>query len=68
MPEYSYQCPKCQSTTELTRSVTEVYDNLLCLNCSEELDGKESKIFDKGVGAYYPRGSCKGRMNSKGEF
>ena len=68
MPEYSYQCPKCQSITKLVRPMAEVYDSLLCLNCSEELDGKESKIFDKGVGAYYPGGSCKGRMHSKGEF
>jgi putative FmdB family regulatory protein len=68
MPEYSYMCPKCGSITKLVRKMVEVYDSLSCLNCSEDLDGAKSKLFDKGICAYHVGGSLKGRMNSKGEF
>ena len=68
MPLYTYKCPHCESKVELNRTIPEVYDEVICLNCSESFDGRECKLMDIGITGCYPQGKLKGNTNNYGSF
>jgi hypothetical protein len=68
MPEYTYHCPYCSSYVKLLRKIADVYEEVTCLNCTEKFDAMQCKILDRTIGAYYPGGQSKGRMNNKGDY
>lgn len=62
MPIYVYKCLKCQEKTEELREIPEVYDEVICNNCGDKLDGRKSKIVEGKMTVTYQQGSLKGRM------